>query len=310
MATINNPTSLSRPITKSLLTKPFRITTPTCPKLFRTATNSLHKPLLIKCSSNSSPEKETGNNLKDKLSGFVDKQVEELLNRDENKLLLDGLEKASERVEKAKRELAEIERQELEAKQLRDFVNQLETRASEIADCQQEILAAKAKVEEAEQSLSVSTDGDILGPEGINKNEERWESVKAASISAIVGTIAGLPFSFTQVSSIAQLILPSATTFISCALFGVTFRYAVRRDLDNFQLKSGTFAAFGLVKGLATLAGGPPLELNPESFFSHAFDGAVYVSENLLIFAFAAVSLDFCFKMRLLSPFPMKRTDS
>lgn len=57
--------------------------------------------------------------------------MEELLNRQENRVLLDGLEKASQRVEMARRELAEIERQELEAKQLRDYINQLESRASE-----------------------------------------------------------------------------------------------------------------------------------------------------------------------------------
>lgn len=61
------------------------------------------------------------------------------------------------------------------------------------------------------------------------------------------------------------------------------------------------------VVGLGMLSGGPPLELNSESFLSHAFNGAVYVSENLLIFLFAAVGLDFCFKMRLLSSFPMKK---
>lgn len=59
-------------------------------------------------------------------------QVQELLNREENRALLDGLQKASLRVEKAKRELAEIERQEIEAKQMRKYVNQLEKRASEV----------------------------------------------------------------------------------------------------------------------------------------------------------------------------------
>lgn len=63
---------------------------------------------------------------------MVDKQVEELLNREENRVLLDGLEKASQRVEIAKRVLAEIERQELEAKQLRNYINLLESRASEV----------------------------------------------------------------------------------------------------------------------------------------------------------------------------------
>lgn len=63
---------------------------------------------------------------------MVDKQVEDLLNREDNRALFDGLEKASQRVERAKRDLAEIERQELEAKQLRNYINQLESRASEV----------------------------------------------------------------------------------------------------------------------------------------------------------------------------------
>ncbi|XP_061960341.1 uncharacterized protein LOC133681188 [Populus nigra] len=313
MATTTNPIKILSPNSRLLLTKPFCITSLTCPTLFNRATTSLHKPLLVvKCSSNSSEEigPINGNNLKDALSGMVDKQVEELLNRQENRVLLDGLEKASQRVEMARRELAEIERQELEAKQLRDYINQLESRASEIAECQQEILEARAMVEEAERSLSLNNDGDALESKEISRDQERLESIKAGFVSALVGTLAGLPISLTQVTSNAQLILPSTITFISCALFGLTFRYAVRRDLDNFQLKTGTAAAFGIVKGLATLAGGQPLELDPESFLSHAFNGAKYVSENLLIFAFAAVSLDFCFKMGLLSPFPMTRSAS
>ncbi|XP_022738438.1 uncharacterized protein LOC111291114 isoform X2 [Durio zibethinus] len=292
----------------------FCVAPSTCPKSFLSPTSPPLKPLLLKCSNNSE-EKERSNDLKDALSGIVGKQVEELLNREENKDLLDGLEKASQRVERAKRELAEIERQELEAQLLRNYINQLESRASEIAECQQEISQARAMVEEAEQSLSLNEDNVVDGDafssedgEGIAIDKERLESIKAALISALVGTLAGLPISFTQVSGSTQLLLPLSVTFISCALFGVTFRYAVRRDLDNFQLKTGTSAAFGFVKGLGTLGGGPPLELDPESFLSHAVDGAVYVSQNLIIFLFAAIGLDFCIKMRLLSPFPIKRS--
>uniref|UniRef100_M1AWH0 Uncharacterized protein n=3 Tax=Solanum tuberosum TaxID=4113 RepID=M1AWH0_SOLTU len=252
-------------------------------------------------------------NLKDALTGIVDERVEELLKREENRVLLDGLEKATLRVEMAKKELAEIERQELEAKLLKDYITQLETRTSEIAECQKDILEARAMIEEAERSLNVSgdarrrdaTDGDV-----VNRDEERVESIKAASLSAIVGTLAGLPIFLSRITSSSELILPLSITFISCALFGVTFRYAVRRDLDNFQLKSGTSAAFGVVKGLATLGGGPPLELDAASFWSHALDGAVYVSENLLIFLFAGVGLDLCFKLRILSPFPIDRSIS
>ncbi|KAL4581922.1 hypothetical protein LXL04_006456 [Taraxacum kok-saghyz] len=136
-----------------------------------------------------------------------------------------------------------------------------------IEECQKELSEARALVEEAERSLVGDTDTMMTETEreAMLKNKERFESVKAPSIYAIVGTIASLQISIAQASGTSQLILPSAITLISCALFGVTFRYAVRRDLDNFQLKTGTSAAFGFVKGLATRAGGPPMELEINS---------------------------------------------
>ncbi|XP_021816595.1 uncharacterized protein LOC110758927 [Prunus avium] len=306
-----NLTWVSSTIPISLLPRELIAASKTCSTIFHRASSpSTSRPLIVKCTRSASGE---SGSLKDALSGIVGEQVEELLKREENRDLLDGLEKASQRVEMAKRELAEIEKQELEAKLVRDYINQLESRASEIAECQKEILEAKAMVEEAERALS--QDGDQLG-DGygfsetgngeIDKDKERWQSIKAASISALVGTVAGLPFSFTQVSSSSELILPLAITFVSCALFGVTFRYAVRRDLDDVHLKTGAPAAFGVVKGLATLDGGQPLELNAGSFLSHAFDGALYVSQSLFVFLSAAIALDYCFKARLLSPFPIK----
>ncbi|KAM5571295.1 hypothetical protein ABKV19_011748 [Rosa sericea] len=278
------------------------------------SSSSTLRPLLVKCRASAS---ENGGSFKDSLGGIVGEQVEELLNKEENRVLLDGLVKASERVENAKRELAEIERQELEAKLAREYINKLEARASEIDECQKEISEAKVMVEEAERALKQT--GDQFGngyasaesENGeIDKDQEKLESIKAASVAALVGTVAGLPFSFTQVNSSSELILPLAITFISCALFGVTFRYAIRRDLDNGHLKTGAPAAFGVVKGLAMLDGGRPLELNTDSLISHAFDGAVYVSENLFVFLSAAVALDYLFKARLLSPFPIKKSIS
>lgn len=125
-----------------------------------------------------------------------------------------------------------------------------------IAECQREIVEARAIIEEAERSLSQNTNEFGNGgssvdkeSEGINKETERLESIKVASISALVGTLAGLPISFTQVTGISQLLLPSAITFISCALFGVTYRYTIRRDLDDVHLKAGAFGAFSVVKG-------------------------------------------------------------
>ncbi|KAM1754945.1 hypothetical protein ACFX11_007291 [Malus domestica] len=73
-----------------------------------------------------------GSGLKKALSGIVGEQVDELLKNEENRELLDGLENESQRVENAKKELVEIERQELEAKLVRDYITQLESRASEV----------------------------------------------------------------------------------------------------------------------------------------------------------------------------------
>jgi len=107
-------------------------------------------------------------------------------------------------------------------------------------------------VEEAERSLSLADNSTIGSSEkgySIDKDKERLESAKAAVIAAAVGTIAELPFALSQVASMEQLVLPLGIAFASCALFGVTFRYAVRRDLDDNHLKSGAVAAFGFVKG-------------------------------------------------------------
>lgn len=85
----------------------------------------------FKCFCRSSDEKGS-DDVKDPLYGLVDKQVQELLSREENKILLDGLEKASQRVEMAKRELELIQKQELAVKQLKDYVNQLEGEVLEV----------------------------------------------------------------------------------------------------------------------------------------------------------------------------------
>ncbi|KAL1828170.1 hypothetical protein DCAR_0207364 [Daucus carota subsp. sativus] len=259
--------------------------------------------------NNISNKKQEGG-LKEVVYGMVGEQVESLLKKEENKGLLDGLEKAAERVEIARMELAEIEKQEAEAKRVQEYVKQLEARASEIEECQREILEASQLVKEAERSLAVGTDAlteDEI--KAIRKNKERLESIKAAIVAAVIGTLAGLPFSLAQVTNISELIIPLGITFASCALYGITYRYVIRRDLEDLHLKTGAAAAFGIVKGLAALEGGPLLEFNAESFLSHAYDGGISVSENLLIFLFATVGLDFCMKLRIISPFPIESSE-
>lgn len=112
-------------------------------------------------------------------------------------------------------------------------------------------------IDEAQRSLSASLEegkfGDMSSGD-IDKDSERLESVKAAAVSSIVGVLASLPISFYALHNLPQLFSHSSVVFISCALFGVTFRYVVRRDLDNIQLKTGAPAAFAFVRGKIRLS--------------------------------------------------------
>ncbi|URE27950.1 hypothetical protein MUK42_11823 [Musa troglodytarum] len=107
-----------------------------------------------------------------------------------------------------------------------------------IAQSQRELLEARAKVEEAQRSLSANTDdsnnSDIVF-EDINKEKERLESAKAAVVSSVAGTLASVPIYLYQATSVPQLILDLAVISISCALFGVTFRCGLSvTDLAGF----------------------------------------------------------------------------
>ncbi|MFS7942107.1 hypothetical protein Hanom_Chr06g00484191 [Helianthus anomalus] len=162
-------------------------------------------------------------------------------------------------------------------------INQLE---SQIAGLQKQLSEAREMMDETD-----------IGEIERNPIEEKLESVKAASISAIVGTLASLPFALSHVTNMYDLTVSSAIFIITCALYGATYRYIIRRDLDDAHLKTGTSAAFGIVKGVATLDGQPSLD---------AFSAAICVSENVIIFFIAAAGLDICYKMGILRPFPLE----
>lgn len=127
-----------------------------------------------------------------------------------------------------------------------------------IAESEKELLEARTLVDEAERSLSSNlsrnsnsnwTSTSSYSASEIDRDAERLESLKAAIVSSIAGTLAALPISLTVATSEMQLIQNLVVISISCFLFGATFRYAMRRDLDNIHLKTGTCAAFGIVKG-------------------------------------------------------------
>ncbi|KAI3693716.1 hypothetical protein L1987_76667 [Smallanthus sonchifolius] len=173
-------------------------------------------------------------------------------------------------------------------------INEL-TEAREILMEHNNLLEAEKQVSEARAMMGEAEIGEA--ERNHMKKKEKLESVKAASISAIVGTLASLPISLTHVTNTYDVTVSTAITIIACALYGATYRYTIRRDLDDFHLKTGTCAAFGIVKGVATLEGQSSLD---------ALSGAICVSENVIIFLLAAAGLDICYKMGILSPFPLE----
>lgn len=125
-----------------------------------------------------------------------------------------------------------------------------------IADFMRDVSEAEAKMQKAELALVTARAGsssqDLSNKweeSEIDEDAERMESIKALTVSALVGTLASIPIALFQAENIGGLFIREAITFISCALFGVTYRYTIRRNLENIQLKTGTVAAFGLVRG-------------------------------------------------------------
>ncbi|GLJ54444.1 hypothetical protein SUGI_1169360 [Cryptomeria japonica] len=248
------------------------------------------------------------------LSGLVEEEVEELLKTEENQALLKDLASSMQRVNSFRKELEDIDNKEKDAAKLRAYVQRLEGTNSLIADFMREVSEAEAKMQKAELALVTTRAGSSTrdlsnkwGESEIDEDAERMESIKALTVSALVGTFASIPIALFQAESIGGLFIREAIVFISCALFGVTYRYTVRRNLENIQLKTGTVVAFGLVRGLSRFEAELPVDFDVNAILLHAPDAAFMVGEGILVFIAAAIALDYFMKIDLLSPFPSKK---
>ena len=74
-------------------------------------------------------------------------------------------------------------------------------------------------------------------------------------------------------------------------LFGVTYRYAIRRD-TNPQLKSGVVLAFGLVRAFGQLDAGLSFEAGKMPGLQELLPFAVVGVESVVLFAIAGLVLD------------------
>jgi hypothetical protein len=144
----------------------------------------------------------------------------------------------------------------------------------------------------------------------MNQATERIESLKAGLVGAMAAAVA---FLILISSSVWMVLGPSAlslwlgrlslTTLIQIGiaalsgfLFGVTYRYVVRKD-QNSHLKQGAVLAFGLVRGLA--------QLDPALLVESYWLSTIKILESVLMFALAALVLDWLMQQGWLKRFEL-----
>lgn len=121
------------------------------------------------------------------------------------------------------------------------------------------------------------------------------ESVKAGLISAVGGVLSSLPWLFaTSQSSVLNLAADLAVAGATAFLFGVVYRYAVRGDATNSQLKGGVVGAFGLTRGLSLAEG----LLRGGWGGEQVGTAAVGLGQSMLLFGFCAAALELGVRMK------------
>lgn len=160
-----------------------------------------------------------------------------------------------------------------------------------------ERLLRAAEIEHASALAVQAAAAAAAGADG-----ERTESGKAAALAAAGGILAAAPLLVaTAPASPLQAVLSLASAVASCALFGVTYRYAVREDGANTQLRGGVVAAFALVRA-AGAADVLQASAAPGDVLSAVVVGsaALYAAQCMLLFGFSAAALEAGFANGLL----------
>ena len=184
------------------------------------------------------------------------------------------------------------------------------------------VLAAEAKMEAvAAERASLVAEAESSGSRDavrpnkwgatvhsdIDEDAERVESAKAGAVAAAAGTLLSLPLLLSQSSETLVAAESVAGALVSCLVFGVTYRYALRDDLGNEQLKGGVVGAFGLARGLG--AADVYLHGSDATRVESWAEAALLAGEGALVFAFAAAALEAGFRNEFLRPFPMRKKE-
>ena len=232
----------------------------------------------------SASDSEEDFNAQDLISNLINENPEPI------KRITDAANKVAElqlEQQKLTAELAALEGNAAEEQAVREKKAEQEA-AAIIADAEvraAELLLQAAELDELDVRSAKNSQLDDLN---------KIESVKAGLISAVGGTLSSLPWLFaTSQSNALNLATDLAVAGAASFLFGVVYRYAVRGDASNSQLKGGVVGAFGLTRGLSLA----------EGLVSNGWSGeqvgtaAIGMGQSMLLFGFCAVALEFGVKM-------------
>ena len=143
----------------------------------------------------------------------------------------------------------------------------------------------------------------------LDEAAERVESVKAGVLSAVAGSVAMAPLAVTVTTAWfpsnafdAQWELSHDGLAVMLGLFGLVYRYAVRKD-PNPQLKQGVVGAFVITRTLAMLQASDdctalPLSCGaPLGYFDWEMiaTGLGAGAESAVAFAASAAAIEFAF---------------
>jgi uncharacterized membrane protein YfcA len=124
---------------------------------------------------------------------------------------------------------------------------------------------------------------------------DRAESGKAAAVAGIGGSLAALPLLLAVGNPGFTNLVSFAASVAACSLFGITYRYAVRRDETDTQLKAGVVAAFGLVRAIGAADVFQATEESGRLTLEVFGLSALYAAQSMLVVGFAAVAMEFAF---------------
>ena len=146
----------------------------------------------------------------------------------------------------------------------------------------------------------------------LSSDLDRIESIKAAAIGTIGGSLAYFPLAV--VVGVGQGFPPqwefdSDTLALSLALFGITYRYTIRTD-SNDMLKEGAIGAFAITRTLSMihvsdsctslpLYCGPPFGYFD---FNMIIMGAYLFVENFIAYTGSATAIDKSIENAILRP--------